>query len=186
MKVATLPQDSRATSANGRSWKISVRTRPSTPWTVVHLAGAEFLEELARWYDVKKGIEGPETDQSKFRTIKLVGGKESPLGYGPPPVIMLSRSIADWVKESANEDAWKEVMAKSNGEVKTDVFEAGVDFSMGDFALYKIGQPSVAKLRRLGFNSFVATTERDFEIYQDMAKLGVIPPPVVETAKPMI
>ncbi|KAL9004439.1 MAG: hypothetical protein Q9188_002738 [Gyalolechia gomerana] len=93
---------------------------------------------------------------------------------------MLSRSIADWAKESANEDAWKEVTAKSNGEVKTDVFEAGVDFLHGRLRLVQ-DRPAVCRQ-----TVFVDTTERDFEIYQDMAKLGVIPPPVVETAKPMI
>ncbi|KAL8939804.1 MAG: hypothetical protein Q9216_003155 [Gyalolechia sp. 2 TL-2023] len=145
-----------------------------------------FFEELARWYDVKNGIEGPELDESKFQTIKLAGGKDSPLGYGPPPATKVSRSIADWAKEPANEGAWKEIMAESNGQVRTNVFEAGVDFSLGDFLLHRIGHPSVAKLRRFGFNGFVDTMESVFEMYQEMAKLGVIPPPVVDAARPMI
>lgn len=67
-----------------------------------------------------------------------------------------------------------------------DVFEAGLDFEMADFVFYKIGQPSVAKLRRFGFNGFVDTIESVFEMYQDMAKLGILPTPQVDAARPMI
>jgi len=41
-------------------------------------------------------------------------------------------------------------------------------------------------LRRFGFNGFVDTMESVFEVYQDMAKMGVIPAPIVNAANPMI
>jgi nucleoside-diphosphate-sugar epimerase len=144
-----------------------------------------FYSELARWYGVKD-VKGPELDDSKFKSLELAGGKDSPLGYGPPPAIRLCGSFAEWAKDDANSRAWKQIMEKSGGGVKVDVFESGLDSDMADFVFYRIGQPSVAKLRRFGFNGFVDTMESVFEMFQDMAKMGIIPAPIVDAAKPMI
>ena len=57
---------------------------------------------------------------------------------------------------------------------------------MGNFAYYKIGQPWSAKLCRSGFCGFVDTMECVFEMYKDMAKIGVLPGPKVEAARPKI
>lgn len=145
-----------------------------------------FYEELARWYGVDKGVKGPVEDDARYQSIELAGGKDCPLGYGPPPAVKISSSFADWAKDEANAKAWKWIMEASGGQVKMDVFEAGLDFEMADFVFYKIGQPSVAKLRRFGFNGFVDTIESVFEMYQDMAKLGILPTPQVDAARPMI
>lgn len=145
-----------------------------------------FFEELARWYGAS-GVEGPELDDSKYHNIVLAGGKDSPLGYGPPTRIRLSRTFADWAKDSCNAEAWKQIMNNSNGKVKFDVFEDELDnVNMADFVYYKIGQPSSAKFRSFGFSGFVDTMEAVFELYQDFAKMGMIPAPKVEAAKPMI
>lgn len=101
--------------------------------------------------------------------------------------IELSRTMGGWSKDPSNEPTWKKIMRDSDGKVKVNAFEDGaVDFLMGDFVYYKIGQPSLAKVRRFGFNGFVDTTESVFEMYQDLAKMGVIPPPKVDAARPMI
>jgi hypothetical protein len=150
------------------------------------LSWDRFFEELARWYKVEKGIVGPDLDDSKFQLTQLKGGKECPLGYGPPPAIKHSRTLADWSQDPSNEAAWKQIMEDSNGELRINIFQSGMDVFMGDFAYYKIGQPSSAKLRRFGFNGFVDSMESVFEMYQDMAKMGVIPGPKVESANPMI
>ncbi|KAG9943219.1 hypothetical protein KCU85_g8802, partial [Aureobasidium melanogenum] len=145
-----------------------------------------FFEELTRWYGAS-GVEGPELDDSKYHDVVLAGGKDSPLGYGPPTRIRLSRTFADWAKDSCNAEAWKQIMNNSNGKVKVDVFEDELEnVNMADFVYYKIGQPSSAKLRRFGFSGFVDTMEAVFELYQDFAKMGVIPVPKVEAANPMI
>jgi nucleoside-diphosphate-sugar epimerase len=146
-----------------------------------------FFEELARWYGAP-GIEGPELDDSKFNDVVLKGGKEAPLGYGPPTKIRISRSLMEWSKEASNLETWKKMMDNSNGKLKVDVFEEGGmgNFDMADFVYYKIGQPSSAKFRRFGFSGFVDTMESVFEMYQDLAKMGVIPAPKVEAARPMI
>lgn len=144
--------------------------------------------EIARWYGVQKGVEGPELDESKIKTIEMPGGADCPLGYGPPYQYRISRSLADWSKAPENKSAWAQIMQKSNGKITVNPFEnaGGELFSQGDFVHYIIGQPSVAKMRRFGFNGFVDTVESLFETYQEMAQMGVIPAPVVKAANPMI
>ena len=150
------------------------------------LSWDRFFSELVRWYGVARGVVGPELDEPKFREITLAGGADCPLGYGPPVSIRLSRSFKDWAQDDANRRSWRTIMEKSAGEVNVDVFEAGIDTEMADFLVYKIGVPSVAKLRRFGFNGFVDTMESVFEIYQEMAQMGVLVAPRVESANPMI
>lgn len=150
------------------------------------MSWGRFFQELARWYEAP-GIEGPELDSTKYHDVVLAGGKDSPLGYGPPTRIRLSRTFADWAKDSSNMETWKQIMNNSNGKVKDNVFEEGLQsVEMADSVYYKIGQPSSAKLRRFGFSGFVDTMEAVFELYQDFAKMGLIPAPKVEAAKPMI
>lgn len=145
-----------------------------------------FFEELARWYGVEAGIQGPKLDESKFSTIKLAGGKESPMGYGPPPALRVSWTLADWAQDPVNARTWQTIIEESKGQMTTNLFESGFDVSTTEFAFYKIGQPSMAKLRRFGFNGFVDTVESVFEMYQDLAKMGLVPPPKVEAARPMV
>ncbi|OTA25212.1 hypothetical protein BTJ68_13836 [Hortaea werneckii EXF-2000] len=145
------------------------------------------FEELARWYAVQKGVRGPVSDdEADFKTVELAGGENAPLGYGPPSKIRLSSSVVEWTKDEANRQAWKRIMDASRGQLTVDVFESGLDFEMADFGLYRIGQPSVAKLRRFGFNGFVDTMESTFEMFQEMARMGILPAPRVEAARPMI
>ncbi|KAI7152229.1 hypothetical protein KC349_g9061 [Hortaea werneckii] len=152
------------------------------------LSWDRFFEELARWYEVEKGIEGPELHNAKFKSFQLAGGKDAPLGYGPPPAIRLSRTLVEWSEDPTNRNVWKMAMESSEGKLKMDPFDQSKrgDVFSGDWAYYKIGQPSVAKLRRFGFNGFVDTMESVFEMYQDMAKLGIIPAPKVDAARPMV
>ncbi|THV74701.1 hypothetical protein D6C97_06112 [Aureobasidium pullulans] len=145
-----------------------------------------FYNELARWYGAP-GVAGPELDDSKFNDVVLAGGKDSPLGYGPPTRIRISRSAADWAKNDTNKTTYEQIIQESNGSIKTNAYEDNMEqFDMVDFVYYKIGQPSSAKFRRFGFSGFVDTIESVFEMYTDLAKMGIIPAPKVEAAKPMI
>jgi len=45
------------------------------------LSWNRFIEELARWFDVEKGIVGPEEDESKYTASKGRSGKETPMGH---------------------------------------------------------------------------------------------------------
>lgn len=145
-----------------------------------------FFEELTRWYEVDQGVSGPELDEACFQITQYKGGKEAPLGYGPPPLLKLSRTIQDWSEEPSNQEAWKELMTESNGQLRVDVFQDGMNAVMGDFVCTMAGRPASAKLCRFGFNGFVDTMESVFEMYTDMAKMGILPYPKASAAQPMI
>lgn len=91
-----------------------------------------FFEELARWYDVEKGVQGPELDDGKFQVTQLKGGKEAPLGYGPPVSIRRSYTLVEWGKDLVNEKVWKEIIDESEGNLKVNAFELGEDALKGD------------------------------------------------------
>jgi hypothetical protein len=77
------------------------------------MTNKRFLTELARWYGNEKGAVGPPDDTSKFQTAELKGGKQSPLGYGPPLFSGSSFKMLDWAQRECNKTAWKEIMEAS-------------------------------------------------------------------------
>ena len=145
-----------------------------------------FFHELARWYGVKE-VQGPEFDESRLQTTSLAGGKDSPLGYGPPTQVRYSFMLADWARDPVNRSAWEEIMAKSNGKVTENPWDGdGKDFLMADFAYLPFGTASMNKTKRYGFSGFVDTLESVFEMFQEMVKLGSLPPMVVDAAQPLV
>jgi nucleoside-diphosphate-sugar epimerase len=150
------------------------------------LSWDRFFHELARWYGVKE-VQGPELDESKLRTTELAGGRDSPLGYGPPTQLRHSFTLADWASDPSARKAWEEIMAKSDGKLTENPWEGDLkDFFMGDFAYLPFGTQSMNKARRYGFCGFVDTLESVFEMFQEMEKLGTLPPMVIDAARPQI
>jgi hypothetical protein len=145
-----------------------------------------FYHELARWYGAP-GVRLPETDEGNIPSNELKGGKEAPLGYGPPLAVKQRFRLVDWAIEPSNKAAWVELMNKSNGRMKRNIFEGSLDeFLMADFTYLPFGTLSMNKARRFGFCGFVDTLECIFEMYQEMAKLGLLPPMKVDAANPLI
>lgn len=147
------------------------------------------LPEIARWYNVPGEIVGPEADESKYHKIEFAGGKACPLGFGPPTGIRLARTtFAQWSRDPSNQAAWESIMRESQGKISLNPFEDPNRelLSQGDFAYYMIGQPSISKVRRFGFNGFVDTVESLFEMYQEMAQMGIVDAPKVEAANPLV
>lgn len=145
-----------------------------------------FFEELARWFGVEQGVVGPETDLTKYTTKKFAGGKDSPLGYGPPTELPLTFSLRDWFGESENKKAWKELMSASNGQVTYDLTKDGPENFMGDFAYLRFGTPSMNKARRFGWTGFVDSLESIFEMFEELATCGMLPPMKVKEARPLM
>ena len=78
-------------------------------------------------------------------------------------------------------------MAKSNGKVTENPWDGdGKDFLMADFAYLPFGTASMNKTKRYGFSGFVDTLESVFEMFQEMVKLGSLPPMVVDAAQPLV
>jgi len=145
-----------------------------------------FFHELVRWYSVP-GVCGPRANEENFKEIRFAGGKDGPLGYGPPLIVRQSYQLMEWAKEPSNKRAWEEMMAQSKGQLTKNVFEGGnSDFFMGDFAYLPFGTLSMNKARRFGFCGFVDTLESIFEMYQEMEKLGWLPSMSVDSASLLI
>ncbi|KAF2621867.1 hypothetical protein BU25DRAFT_435221 [Macroventuria anomochaeta] len=150
------------------------------------LSWDRFFHELAQWYGVFE-VQGPELDESKLQTTIFTGGKEAPLGYRPPTKLRNSFTLAQWASDSSSKEVWEEIMAKSDGNVTENPWAGDLkDFFMGDFAYLPIGTPSMNKARSYGFCGFVDTLESIFEMFQEMEKLGTLPPMKVDAAQPQV
>jgi hypothetical protein len=151
------------------------------------LSWDRFYEELARWFDVTKGIVGPEEDESKYTAIKGRSGKQTPMGCGPAPTFRFSFSLTKWAQDPANAQAWRSLMAASGGQLTQDPFtDVEANFTFGDATLLVAPSLSMNKARRLGWTGFVDTRESIFEMYSEMARLGMLPPMKVHEAKPLL
>lgn len=151
------------------------------------LSWDRFFEELARWWGVKKGVVGPEDDESKYQEIVGKGGKDTPMGYGPPTVHKVTFTFVEWAQKPENQKAWKEIMSNSNGQVTDNPFDNPEEnFQMGDGVLMRMGAMNMNKARRLGWTGYVDTIESIFEMYRENAKLGLIPEMVVQEPRPLV
>ena len=146
-----------------------------------------FFGELARWYGVENGIVGPDKDEGKYTTITMASGKNAPLGYGPPLTLRRSFSMSDWATEVPNRKAWRELMQQSKQELTQNPLENDPHkMAVGEFGYLRFGTLSMNKVRRFGFTGFVDTLESIFEMYRELAEMGMLPRMKVDAARPMI
>lgn len=152
------------------------------------LSWDRFFHELARWYDVKAGVIGPDEEPSHYRqSMALNGGREAPLGYGPPLPLKQTFRLLDWARKPTNQAAWEDMKQKSKGQLRAGAFDEPIDDNfMGDYAYLPIGQLSRNKVQRFGFCGFVDTLESTLEMFHEMAQLGMLPPPKVKEAYPLV
>jgi len=151
------------------------------------LSWDRLYEELARWFGVQKGVVGPEEDESNYTAVKGRSGKQTPMAYGPAPTFRYSFSLTKWAQDPVNAQAWKSLMDSSGGKLTQDPFkDVEANFTFGDAALFTSGCLSMNKARRLGWTGFVDTQESIFEMYTEMAKLGMLPSMMVHDAKPLV
>lgn len=146
-----------------------------------------FFHEMANWYHVKKGVTLPKSDEERNldQAITLAGGKDAPLGYGPPIKAAFEFRLSDWAKKTENREAWKQIMAK-NGEIDFDPFASQSDIANtfnGDYCYLRLGLLSQEKARNYGFNGYVNTVEAIHEMFEECARMGMLPPMKVEGAK---
>ncbi|KNG51467.1 nad dependent epimerase dehydratase [Stemphylium lycopersici] len=149
------------------------------------LSWDRFFKELGRWYGVDTVL-GPEEDESKYVVKNMAGGKDGPLGYGPPLSLKLAHPLSAWVKDPSVPQAWEEMMNQSNGQLTEKILDDKDTVAMAEFTFTAFGTLSMNKVRRFGFSGFVDTIESVFEMYQEMAKLGMLPPMKVDAAIPLV
>jgi hypothetical protein len=153
------------------------------------MTNERFLAELARWYGNEKGAVGPSEDVSKFENAEIKGGKNCPLGYGPPLVTGSSFKMLDWAQQDMNKIAWREIMETSRGVITNDPFEEDVvkeNFQLLDIYFSIVVTASMNKARLQGWTGFADTLEAAFESVQEMVGMGLLPPVVVDKAHPLV
>ncbi|KIW77863.1 hypothetical protein Z517_07696 [Fonsecaea pedrosoi CBS 271.37] len=143
------------------------------------------FHELVRWFGIKKGVQPPGEDDSGWQEFKVGGGKDTPMGYGPPQTTKIAFSILEWAKDPENHKAWKEIMQREN--LKFDPFlDVEANFLIADVMFVVFGPLSMNKARRLGWTGFVDTMESTFEMYQEMNALGMLPKMQVQEPRPLV
>lgn len=95
-------------------------------------------------------------------------------------------TLSSWAAEAENQAAWKEIMAKH--QLSHNPFDdVEAHFTFGDAAAWGLALClSTNKARFFGFTGFVDTLESLYKSYAELAKLGMLPPMVVEAARPLI
>lgn len=150
------------------------------------LSWDRFWEELVRWFGVEKGSVGPPDSEEGMIVVTGKSGKETPIGCGPPLVDKFSFTLQQWASKPENAAAWQQIMDE-NPNVKFNPFaDIEGNFTFGDAAFIHVGVLGMNKARRLGWTGFVDTLEGIFEMYREMAVLGMVPPMKVESARPLV
>lgn len=147
-----------------------------------------FFGALAQWWGVSRGVVGPDMNSAKYdKVMTLGGGDQNPLGYGPPKEMRRRFTLRDWAEDKANEEAWVELMDKSQGTLTWNPFKENKDaiFS-GDFGYLSFGTASLSKCKRFGYNGSVDSFESVHEMYLECEKMGMLPKMEQELAEPLI
>lgn len=150
------------------------------------LPNNRLLPEVARWYGAKS-VEHPELDESKMTSFEAPpAGSPVPLGYGPSAKVQFAFSLVAWASEPANKAAWEEIMQKHH--LTHNPFEDPKgNFEFGDMVVWNLaGALSMNKARYFGWTGHVDTLESLFMAYGEMSRLGMLPPLVVDKARPLI
>lgn len=146
-----------------------------------------FFGELGRWFGVKDVVAPPDGDDGYQIMIAGKGGKEAPMGYGPDVQHRYSYRLVDWAKEPVNKELWEAMMKDSGGKLTSNPFEdPDENFQMGDAVLIPMATLNMNKARRMGWTGYVDTIESIFEMYEENARLGLLPEMVVDAARPLI
>ncbi|KAK4613686.1 hypothetical protein CLAFUW4_08847 [Fulvia fulva] len=149
-----------------------------------HIANNRLWPEVARWYGTSS-VSEPVLDESQITTLQPPPGP-TPVGYGPTAKIRFAWSMQSWAAEEVNQKAWKEMTSKH--KLTHNPFEAVKgSFEFGDMIVWAlVSSLSMNKARRFGWTGYVDTMEGLFMAYDEMSRIGMLPPMVVERAEPLI
>jgi nucleoside-diphosphate-sugar epimerase len=102
-------------------------------------------EELIRWFSVEQGFAPPQEDESKMIEFAIGGGKETPMGYGPPGVTKFAFTMLSWAKDPENAKAWRAIMER-HGLTHNPFLDVEGNFSFADPAFVKFGPLGMNKV----------------------------------------
>lgn len=127
--------------------------------------------KIADWYGI--GWEGPGDEEGL--QVKEVGFDPPPRGYGGRGVVKRRYSMVEWAERSEVKAAWEELREEHGlAEIK----EVDRVFGFLDGTLVRAGALlfSSDKAKKLGWFGFVDSSEAILEVFEDLAKIKMIPP----------
>lgn len=110
-------------------------------------------EELVRWFGVKDGVP-PKEDEIASIEWTTKGGKDTPMGYGPPIVTRFTYLMLEWAKDPENAKAWRAIM-KRDGLTYDPFSDVAGNFTFADAAYPKTGLLSMNKVCWNKFKEFL-------------------------------
>ncbi|KAK3697271.1 hypothetical protein LTR37_017584 [Vermiconidia calcicola] len=125
---------------------------------------------VAGWYGIEWTGPQPDEECSATETPYI------PRGYGPKGITKRKFKLADWAKRDDVQKAWSE-LAQENGLKQTELKDTDRVFGFLDGTLCRHSPLnfSMDKSRKLGWHGFVDTSESFLEVFDDFAKLKMIP-----------
>lgn len=126
---------------------------------------------IAGWYGVD--WTGPQPDEECSTTET----RFIPRGYGPKGVTRRKFTMASWAKKDEVQKAWTE-LAQEHGLTQKELVDVDRVFGFLDGTLCRHSPLnfSMDKSRKLGWHGFVDSSESFLEVFDDLAKLKMIPP----------
>lgn len=128
--------------------------------------------KIARWYGI--GWEGPSGDETGME-VRETRFDPPPRGYGGRGIVRRKFSMVEWAKRPEVQKAWEELRKEHDlAELK----EVDRVFAFLDGTLVRAGALlySSDKARKLGWFGFVDSSEAILEVFEDLAKIKMIPP----------
>ncbi|KAK4237799.1 hypothetical protein C8A03DRAFT_34217 [Achaetomium macrosporum] len=123
---------------------------------------------LAQWYNAEWCP--PEEDEEKYRVMKLPY-PTTPRGYGPQTTLRSTYTLLEWSLQPHH----GLVLNPFGDRYRARIFSFSDSAVIGDAPM----TTSVRKARQFGFFGTVDSYRAIFEALQELARLGLIPPPVV-------
>lgn len=129
-----------------------------------------FWPKLASWYQIDYA--GPQDDASF--TVRET--PHNPRGYGGPGRIAKIFLLTEWVKRSEVQAAWKRLAEKHDLRQK-ELIDTDRVFAFLDGTLARSGSMmmSMDKSKKLGWHGFVDSSESMKAVFQDLARIRMIP-----------
>lgn len=128
---------------------------------------------VAGWYGME--WKGPVEDPAAFQTRTF---PHNPRGYGSKGTVQIRMRMSDWAKRDDVKAAWKEMTQQYGLRGDGEFHEVDRTFDFLDGTLNRAAPIllSADKARKLGWHGYVDSAESLLEVFDDFARIKMIPP----------